>query len=330
MPAFILGAGFNVDATAEAASLFAESCYIGRFQVDCAYPLVSDTLRECFNLTALPAGKSIEDLFADAIAEGNNDPLAKLADSLRKADHYIANRIARHEEQSSYRRFFDAFGRSSFLTFNYDSLPETVLHNLGLWYPHDGYGVPVATFLPPWKEHLHKRQSSAFVLHLHGSLCIATSETELYRRPGEKMWWLSPRDRPLFKFDPSSIAANFSPYRREPGTDDARDRVIAPVPDKSQGLREAFVRASYVRAEAVLQESEIAVAIGYSFNQHDRSSYEPLLCALRRSPGRRLLVVAPDADAITTALKPNSPGLTIAPIRATFKQWADQSFPGLN
>jgi len=330
MPTFILGAGFNVDATAETGPFFEESCYIGRFQVDCAYPLVSDTLRQCFNLTALPAGKSIENLFAGAIAEGNYAPLVKLADRLREADHYIANRIARYEEQSSYRRFFDAFGRSSFLTFNYDSLPETILHNLGLWHPHDGYGVPVATFLPPGKEHLRKRESSAFVLHLHGSLCIATSETELYQRPEDKRWWLSPRDRPLFKFDPSSISANFPPYQREPGTDDARDRVIAPVPDKSQGLSEAFIRATYAKAEGLLQESEIAVAIGYSFNQHDHSSYQPLLCALRRSHGRRMLVVAPDADSITTALRPSVPGLAIEPVMATFRQWVNQSFPGLN
>jgi hypothetical protein len=260
------------------------SPYVGQYRVNCAYPLVRDTLRECFDLTALRAGKSIEDLFADAIAEGNYDPLEKLANRLRKADHYIANRIAGHEKRSSYRKFFEAFARSSFLTFNYDSLPETVLHNLDLWYPHDGYGEPVATFLPPGNEHLRERQSSAFVLHLHGSLCIATSETEVRRRPGQTMRWLSPRDRPLFKFDPSSIGMNFPRYEREPGSDDARDRVIAPVPDKSPWLSESFIRATYVKAEALLQESEIAVAIGYSFNQHDRASYEPLLCALRRSP----------------------------------------------
>jgi hypothetical protein len=38
---------------------------IGRYQIECGYPLVGDTLRLCFGLDVPPAGKSIEDLFAD-------------------------------------------------------------------------------------------------------------------------------------------------------------------------------------------------------------------------------------------------------------------------
>lgn len=319
-----------MDAAAEAGPFYEESPYVGRFRVNCAYPLVSDTLGECFNLTALPAGKSVEDLFAGALAEGNYDPLEKLAGRLRTADHYIAYRIAQHEKAGTYRRFFEAFACSSFLTFNYDSLPETILHSLGLWYPHDGYGVPVAALLPPGKEHLAERKSSAFVLHLHGSLCIATSETEVRRRPGETMRWLAPRDRPLFTFDASSNGTNFPPYQRAPGGDHARNRVVAPVPDKSQGLSESFIRAIYARAEALLWDSEIAVAIGYSFNQHDLASYQPLLCALSRSTTRRLLLIAPDADAIAPGLRSSSPGLDIEPLKATFKQWVDRSFPGVD
>jgi hypothetical protein len=87
---------------------------------------------------------------------------------------------------------------------------------------------------------------------------------------------------------------------------------------------------SYAKAGAELQESEIALAIGCSFNQHDRACYEPLLCALRRSPGRRLLVIAPEADAIAATLRSSSPGLQIEPIKATFKQWVEHSFPGLD
>jgi hypothetical protein len=144
------------------------------------------------------------------------------------------------------------------------------------------------------------------------------------------MAMLTTRDRPLFAFDASSIgASNFSPYQRDPGPDDARDRVIAPVPDKSQGLSASFIRATYARAEAVLQQSEIAVAIGYSFNQHDTASYQPLLGALRRSPGRTLLVIAPDTAAIAATLRSSSPGLNIESVKASFKQWVDQSFPGL-
>lgn len=331
MPTFLLGAGFNADATAEAGAIFGESVYGERYQIHCGYPLVGETLHLCFNLDTLPDGQSIEDLFADALARNDYDPLEKLADRLRAADYYIANRIASDEKPNCYRRFFNTFANSNFLTFNYDSLPEACLYRLGRWYPHDGYGVSVAVVLPPGKEELADKKSSVLVLHLHGSLCVSTSETAVRRKPGQSMAVVTPRDRPLFAFDASCIgAANFSPYQREPGSDDARDRVIAPVPDKSEGLSESFIRATYRRAEALLRECEIAVAIGYSFNQHDLASYQPLLCALRRSPGRRLLVIAPDADAITTGLRSSSPGLNIEPVSATFKQWVDRSFPGVD
>jgi thiamine pyrophosphate-dependent acetolactate synthase large subunit-like protein len=74
------------------------------------------------------------------------------------------------------------------------------------------------------------------------------------------------------------------------------DRIIAPVPDKSQGLKEAAF--TYTKADALVRDSDIVVVIGYSFNPHDRASYQPLLQALSASPGRRLLVVSPDAGSI--------------------------------
>ena len=82
MPTFILGAGFNVDATAEAGPIFGESLYIGRYQIECGYPLVGDTLRMCFGLDVLPAGLSIENLFADALARGDYGPLVELLSAL--------------------------------------------------------------------------------------------------------------------------------------------------------------------------------------------------------------------------------------------------------
>jgi hypothetical protein len=250
---------------------------VGRRQIHCGYPLVAETLRLCFNLDVSPAGRSIEDLFADALACSDYGPLEKLADRLREADYYIANRIPRDERPNCYRKFFNTFAHSNFLTFNYDSLPETVLYKLGRWYPQDGYGVQVTVSLPPGKEELAHKKSSALVLHLHGSLCISTSESEVRHKQGQRMAMLTPRDRPLFAFDASSISANFLPYQREPGADDARDRIIAPVPDKTQGLRQTFISATYAKAEALIRESEMVVAIGYSFNQHDRASYHGLL-----------------------------------------------------
>ncbi|MBI3279419.1 MAG: hypothetical protein HYZ57_06220 [Acidobacteria bacterium] len=316
-----------MDATAEAGPVFGESLYIGRYQIDCGYPLVAETLRLCFNLDALPAGNSIEDLFADAM-RGDYGPIRKLADRLREADYRIANRLASAGTRNSYQEFFDAFPDANFLTFNYDSLPETFLYRLGRWCPHDGYGVRVAAHLPPGADALAIKNSRALVLHLHGSLCIRTSACEIQRETGQAMAMLAQRDEPLYAFDPSSISGNFTPFDRDVGADDVEDRIIAPVPDKSQGLKEAFIRDTYSKAEAVLRNSDTVVTIGYSFNQHDRASYQRLLRAFGESLGRKLLLVSPDAGTIADAIRPAFPKLAIIPLEATFKQWVSASFPG--
>jgi hypothetical protein len=319
MPTFILGAGFNADAAGEA----------GRQQHDSGYPLVGDTLRLCFDLPGIPEGKSIEDLFSDALERRDYGPITKLADRLRSADYYVAHALARAEKVNCYQKFFRAFPDSRFLTFNYDSLPETFLFHLRCWFPRDGYGVKVAADLPPGAEEFADKKSSALVLHLHGSQCIRTSEYEPRRKPGESIAWLTERDEPRYAFDPSSISANFAPFQRDVGADDVEDRIIAPVPDKSQGLKQAFIRATYAKAVAVARESDTVVAIGYSFNAHDRGSYQTLLEALRASRGRRLLVVSPDADTVVKAIRPGFPDLVIEPLKATFKQWVAASFPGI-
>jgi hypothetical protein len=62
---------------------------------------------------------------------------------------------------------------------------------------------------------------------------------------------LAKRDIPKYTFDPSSISTNFAPFVRDAGADDVEDRIIAPVPDKSQALKEAaFISDTYTKADA--------------------------------------------------------------------------------
>jgi hypothetical protein len=75
MPTFVVGAGFNVDAVDEAEPVLGESL--------CGYPVIGETVRVCFKLARIPAGKSVEDLFSDALERGDYGPLVKLADRLR-------------------------------------------------------------------------------------------------------------------------------------------------------------------------------------------------------------------------------------------------------
>lgn len=329
MPTFIFGAGFNADATAEAGPLFADSIYVGRYQIDCGYPLVGDTLRLCFGREEMPEGKSIEDLFAYAEENKDQKPIRALAQRLRYADYRIAQELASGKTANVYQEFFSRFRHSRFLTFNYDSLPETFLFKFGCWHPHDGYGVRVHAPSFPCSEESIPQPSRALVLHLHGSLCIRTDEYEARRKSGETMRTLTKRDAPLYIFAPSSIAANFPGLAPGSGSDDVEDRVIAPIPDKAPALNAPFISDTYTKAEALMRDSDTLVAIGYSFNPHDRASYQRLLRALGESGDRKLLVVSPDAGTVANAIHSGFPDLTIEPKAGTFKQWVAASFPGL-
>src|ERR1017187_668452 len=238
MPSFILGAGFSADAAGEAGPLFADSLYGEHYVIDCGYPMVGDTLRLCFGLERTPEGKSIEDLFADAEEQRDPDPIQKLAQRLRYADYRIAQELASGKRANCYLEFFTRFMRCNFLTFNYDSLPETFLFRLGCWYPHDGYGVRVLAPQGPNAEESIQGRSGALVLHLHGSLSIRTDEYEIRRESADAMGMLTKRDAPRYTFAPSSIGGNFPGLDGSAGSDDVEDRVIAPIPNKARAMKE--------------------------------------------------------------------------------------------
>lgn len=317
---FLLGAGFNADATAEVGPLFGNS-------IDCGYPLVADALRVCFDRRKPATNQSIEDLFSEALERREYSPIEELAHCLMKADYYLAFHLA-STQPNCYGNFVRAFDGSHFLTLNYDSLPETMLFHMERWYPHDGYGIPVQAELPPGKESkFADRKSTSLVLHLHGSLCVKTSGFHIVHKPGSSIGWLEKRERSCFSFDPVSIGPLFAPFRRRPGDFDVKDRIIAPVRDKSQGLTRDFVCAVYERAVKLVRHSGSLVSIGYSFNNHDRQSYEPILSALGDSEDKRLTVVSPEARKLADKLRREFPSVNVVPIEATFKEWSDQEFP---
>jgi hypothetical protein len=102
---FLLGAGFNIDATREAGPFYGNSICAGLYEIQCGYPVVADVLKLCFGLTQLPSDKSVEDLFSEALHTGDYKPMEKLVDRLMEADYYIAHRLASSETLNSYRKF---------------------------------------------------------------------------------------------------------------------------------------------------------------------------------------------------------------------------------
>ena len=122
-----------------------------------------------------------------------------------------------------------------------------------------------------------------------------------------------------------------TPYRRTPpthGYTPVQNRVVAPVPDKTEGLQGRFVRSMYERAAELIAESGKLVAIGYSFHLNDRRSYDPLLLALDHAPDPRIILVNPDATTIAARLKPQFQRAEIQPIELTFGEWVRSGFSG--
>jgi hypothetical protein len=321
---FLLGAGFNIDATHEAGRVYGDSIYAGHYRINCGYPLVSDVLELCFELEEPPTGKSVEDLFYEALSTGNYEPLKRLADRLQEADYRLAQKLASRETSNSYHNFFERFSDAHFLTFNYDSLPEIFLARSGRWYPEDGYGIPVATERLRGKSLAAGARSTSLVLHLHGTLCVYTAEFEIRGDPFELVAELVHRERPLYAFDADSLTSCFPGYQRmmlNTGHVGIAERVIAPVPDKSEGLKQDFIRETYAKALSLVRETGKLVVIGYSFNAHDRASYAPLLEALSISRQRTLTIVSPQANELRTKVAGEYPDLTVESVQKTFRMW---------
>ncbi len=66
--------------------------------------------------------------------------------------------------------------------------------------------------------------------------------------------------------------------------------------------------------------------MGYSFNSHDRASYDPVLQALLESRERRLILVSPNASELRDRIKGEYSHLEVEAIDKTLKNWAADSF----
>lgn len=325
-PLFILGAGFNKDAKGDVGPVMARNMYSIEYEIQVDYPLVSDLYKICFGLEGSEQDISIEEKFSNAISENNYQPLKKFYDKISNADYYLAYKLANFEDKSSncYLKFLREFKNSSFLTFNYDSLVETILFKLKRWYPHDGYGVPVVVECNKIDTGL--KASSSKVLHLHGSFCINTIEIDLNRKPGDYISFIQEKKRPDYLFDPDRIANLFSPYNRAipgPGNlERIESRVIAPVRDKAEGLKKNFIQETYKKAKSLLMNSETLISIGYSFNPLDKNSYDSLI----RSFNGRHIIIDPNAEGIARLLKKSDYSAQFVPITSTLKEWVDDGF----
>jgi hypothetical protein len=137
------------------------------------------------------------------------------------------------------------------------------------------------------------------------------------------------RGEPLFAFDPDAIACCFFPFQAalpEGRYHYLDERIIAPIPNKAQGLANVFVTEVYRRAAEVLQQVDLLVIIGYRFSSYDRYSYEPLLGGT--SP-RRILVVAPDASDLAKRLRADYPRFHWDSAPYTFAKWVRAGYPGV-
>ena len=99
-----------------------------------------------------------------------------------------------------------------------------------------------------------------------------------------------------------------------------------PTPNKAEGLKGEFIATVYDRAMAALNEASQVIAVGYSFNPHDRSSYAKLLGAIR---SKAVIVVAPDARELAKRLAGECPNIEWQAEAKSFKEWVNSDYPGV-
>ncbi|MEW6067847.1 MAG: hypothetical protein AB1610_06120 [Nitrospirota bacterium] len=172
-------------------------------------------------------------------------------------------------------------------------------------------------------------KSTSTVLHSHGSLCIYPSEYYIRQNYNSRINLIEMRGKPIFIFDPDSITDCFFSFGRIPPTTGfrfIRERVIAPIPDKAEGLNDVFIRHAYSQALRILADAEMVVVIGYSFNLHDRDSYHRLLDATKAS---RIVLVIPEADILQARFRNEYPSINWCSIPLTFREWVKKGYPGV-
>jgi len=318
VPVFLIGAGFNVDAGVE----------IGSAGI-CRYPLLS-------NLSSFFKGfdqkcSSIEERFAEAIQAHDRKALEALCNCLMECDNYLASQLCPGQGRSDncYLTFLRRFPTAQFLSFNYDSLLEILLFHLNRWRPGDGYGVPVHTGTLALSDDSAELplQSKNCVLHLHGSLCIYPQDFAMTPSGHGTLLTIRRKERSDFIFDPGEISSLFPGCEATVSGLGYRyidERVIAPVPNKARGLTQSFIQSTYKRAREILAGVQTIVVIGYSFNPHDRASYEPLLSA--GAKGICIAIVSPDAIELQARLSREYPIFQWQAVPLTFQKWARTGF----
>ena len=319
-PIFVVGAGFNIDA----------SRYVSSLREKVSYPTVGDLATACFALANLPDTVSIEQLFQKSIDDRNRVPIERLCELLLKGDYYLSEAFDNPaQDLALYQHLLTAFPDSNFVSFNYDGLLDIMLLHRNEWRPDDGFGVPVGVeHHPNLDAHGIPRQSHRVVAHLHGSLYVYTQDYTFSAPDRGGTRWMERLADPLFLFDPNASGHRFSPFLRAHSSfvyEDVYERIIAPIPDKATALSAQFVQRSFARALQLVDAANSAVAVGYRFAPLDIDSYSPIVNRLV-AQDKPLAVVAPDANA-TVARLTSTFAIRATPVPCTFAQWATNGFP---
>lgn len=333
-PFFLLGAGFGADAGKLVGEIEAESIYVGKYRFTCEYPLVRDLPSICFPDRRVPI-ENVEECLARALTDGDSSPFDRLSEALSKADHHLAPRLVGWPKAPNpYQTFFSDFPESSFATYNYDAFVEFALFRSGRWSPHDGFGVRVAVAVGFTAEPFDFRDSSCLVLHLHGTYMVYEYNHSFGPEDAHGVRWLQPFDTPRFAFDPHSIGSGFYPFERFMAglsyNPDVQSRVVAPIPDKSTGLKGAFIQEVTKRAKELAVNSRLVIAIGYAFSPHDSASFDGLLEAINSAAASRVIIVSPDATRTAERLRPHYPKIEWVSIDLGFASWVTEGYPGID
>ncbi len=328
----ILGAGFVAEAGEIVGDIPVEFSFRGPHKLRVRHPLVTDLARLCYPGRVLAEGESVERWFQESIVSHEYNPIRTLIDTLMRADYYTVPQLVGEDalSENPYQEFFRVFEDADFVTFNYDSFIEGSLFRLGRWFPQDGFGLEVAVGQEYTVEPPIVKPSRSLVLHLHGSALVSESTVDQSEPDEAGIRWIKPKPKEEYLFEPNAVSHLFFPWKRAhrppEGYDPIERRVIAPVPDKSEGLRRAFALEVRRRAAEMVEHAGRVIAVGYRFNSRDRASYAFLFEALTKRQNPVLQLVDPGAGAIVDRLKASWPAVRFDLVECTFSEWHATGF----
>lgn len=249
----------------------------------------------------------------DYIVQPENRPILydKLVQVIQGTLSWIHLQAASGYTRHAYECFADHLiaSQSSVVSFNYDLLLDSLLYGTGKWMGFDGYGADIPSAFQALPKPSREKQedyipsrdarSKMYLIKPHGSINWGTcsvssgSKSTIYQDPHgcyHKGFFKHDKVPGPYPMDCSvsskklPLSVHFKPF------------LVPPVMDKSTLLETPTLRVIWNIAREAIANAEKLVFIGYSLPVTDFATEFLLRQAVRTTPTKDVIVVAPNPN----------------------------------